>query len=125
DSSSVSVRPSRSKSWSSMWRRVGSASALKTWAESMSPILCDQKVTCQDLQVARGLDQDVDVSQLARLVGPRAAHDSVGVEQKRGARGDVAHPVVLVLDAEAVGRFGVPVGEEREVEVEGLHPRDV
>jgi hypothetical protein len=32
---------------------------------------------------------------------------------------------VLVLDAEAVRRIGVPVGEKREVEVERLRPRDV
>src|SRR6476619_6079379 len=37
DSSSVSVRPSRSKSRSRRWRRVGSASALKTWSSSSTP----------------------------------------------------------------------------------------
>ena len=40
-------------------------------------------------------------------------------------RRDVAHPVVLEGDAEAVRRLGVPVGEERKVEVERLHPGDV
>ena len=39
--------------------------------------------------------------------------------------GDVPHPAEVERDAEAVRRLGVPVGEEREVEVERLHPRDV
>src|SRR4029077_13576624 len=45
--------------------------------------------------------------------------------EEGAAPGDVAHPVVLEGDAEAVRGLGVPVGEEREVEVERLHPRDV
>ena len=39
--------------------------------------------------------------------------------------GHVPHPVVLERDAEAVRRIGIPVGEEREVEIERLHPRDM
>src|SRR4029077_4323332 len=74
------------------------------------------------LQGARGGDQLVDVGQLARLVGPCATDDSVDSDEKRAARGYVPHAVVFVLDAEAVGRIGVPVGQEREVEVERLHP---
>ena len=48
DSSSVSVRPSRSKSRSSRKRRVGSASALNTRSSSVTtPRIGDQMVTCQ------------------------------------------------------------------------------
>src|SRR5258707_5665604 len=47
DSSSVSVRPSRSKSRSSRWRRVPSANALKTRSSSTPRMICDQIVTCQ------------------------------------------------------------------------------
>ena len=52
-SSSVSVRPSRSKSRSSRWRRVGSASALKTTRRrrrSSTATIRDHMVTCQPTQ---------------------------------------------------------------------------
>ena len=47
DSSSPSVRPSRSKSRSRRCRRVGSASALKTSVVVHAYIIRDQTVTCQ------------------------------------------------------------------------------
>ena len=74
---------------------------------------------------ARRREDLVEVRDLRRLVAPRRAHDSVPVDQERGARRDVLQPAVVERDAEAVRRLAVPVGEEREVEVERLHPRRV
>jgi hypothetical protein len=73
----------------------------------------------------RGGEELVEVRNLGRAVQPRAAHDSVLTDQERRALGDVAEPSVLEGDAEAVRRVGVPVGEQRKVEVERLRPRDV
>src|SRR3954452_11899411 len=47
DSSSVSVRPSRSKSRSNRCRRVGSANALNTRSSAMRTTIGDHLVTCQ------------------------------------------------------------------------------
>src|SRR5690348_18206350 len=49
-----------------------------------------------------------------------AANDAAGVHEERAPPGHVAHPVVLVGDAEALRRFGAPVGEAGEVEDERL-----
>jgi hypothetical protein len=73
----------------------------------------------------RGGEELVEVRNLGRTVQPRAAHDAVLPDQERRALRDVAEPSVLEGDAEAVRRVGVPVGEQREVEVERLRPRDV
>src|SRR5579859_4684186 len=76
-------------------------------------------------QLTGGADELVEIRQLARLVCPCAADHAAGVEKERAAPRDVPHPVVLEGDAEAVRRFRIPVGEERKVEVERLHPCDV
>src|SRR5438128_3614373 len=77
------------------------------------------------LECSRGLEELVQVGQLARLVGPRTADDAFGVDEKRTASRYVPHAVVVEGHVEAVGRFGVPVGEQRKVEIERLHPGNV
>src|SRR5579875_2571106 len=77
------------------------------------------------LQGPRGGENLVEVGQLVVRVLPGTADDPLRVEQEGAPARDVAHPPVLEGDAEAARRLGVPVGEQREVEVEGLRPGDV
>src|SRR5436190_10122195 len=72
-----------------------------------------------------GREQHVEVRQFRDLVAPGAADGAFTVDEERRPRGDVLEAAVVEGDAEAVRRVGVPVRQEREVEVERLHPGDV
>src|SRR5436190_19875980 len=77
------------------------------------------------LRSLRGAKQLVEVRQLGRVVAPCAADRTVLVDEKRGPLADAAMSAELAFDAERPSRVAVPVGEEREAQVEGLRPGDM
>ena len=78
------------------------------------------------LQSLCGREERVQVGHLARLVSPCAADRTALVDQERRSLGHVAHAAVRRgAMPKPRDRLGVPVGEEREVEVERLLPGDV
>jgi len=68
----------------------------------------------------RGAKQLVEVRQLRRVVAPCAADRTVRVDQEGRSVGDVLVAAELSRYAESVDRLGIPVGQEREVQVESL-----
>src|SRR3954464_8493881 len=93
---------------------------------SLSPCAAVKAIRRMTLGQSLGrCEQGVEVRQLRRLVGPGALHDAPAADEERRACGDVLQAAEIEGDAESPGRLGVPVGEEREIEVERLHPGDV
>src|SRR5207248_435793 len=77
------------------------------------------------LEVACRSKQLVEVRHLAVVVAPGGADRAVAGGQEGRAHGDVPVTAELASDPEALNGVGVPVGHEREVQVEGLCPGDV
>src|SRR5437588_10208477 len=67
----------------------------------------------------------VEVRKPRGSVTPRPTDGAATVDQEGRPLGHVAQAAVLDGDVEAVRRLAVPVREQREVEVERLHPGDV
>ncbi|HEV8105550.1 MAG TPA: hypothetical protein VGP69_17590 [Gaiellaceae bacterium] len=70
-------------------------------------------------------EQLVDVRYLAVLVRPRRAHDAAFVDEECAASRDVLEPAELLSDSEGRDGIAVEVGEQPEIQVERLRPRDV
>src|SRR5205809_887995 len=77
------------------------------------------------LRSARGVEQDVEVGELARLVPPCGADRTARLDEERRTFRDACETAELVRDVEGPHRLAVPVREEREVQVERLRPGDV
>ena len=76
-------------------------------------------------QGARCLQPLVDVRQVAGAVLPRRAHDPGLVDEEGGAARDVMEAAKLESDPEGPHDVTVEIGEQTEVQVERLRPRDV